>query len=136
MKNAFLHGNLTAEVYMKQPLGFVHSVFPRHICKLKRAIYGLKQAPRAWVHRFNSFLLSHGFVCSHADPSIFVARTDSHILVLLLYVDDIVLTSNSEAMLCKFITLLSTQFVMKDLGDLYYFLGIQVVRSPSGLFLT
>jgi len=58
----------------------------------------LKQAPWAWFHHFNSFLQPHGFVCSHADPSVFIARTDSHILVLHLYADDIVLIGNSEAM--------------------------------------
>ena len=57
VKNTFLHGNLTEEVYMKQPPGFVHSSFSKHVCKLKRAIYGLKEAPRAWFHHFSSFLL-------------------------------------------------------------------------------
>jgi len=65
----------------------------------------------------------------------FITRTDSYVLVLLLYVDDIVLIGNSEAMLLRFVTILCEQFVMKDLGNLHYFLGIQVVRSPSGLFL-
>ena len=75
-------------------------------------------------------------MCSNADPSLFVAHTDSHISVLLLYVDDILLTGNSDAMLLIFITFLSEQFSKKDLGDLYYFLGIQVVCSPLGLLLT
>jgi len=119
---------------MKQPPGFVHLAFPRHVCKLKNAIYGLKQALRAWFHHFSRFLLSHGFVCSHADPSMFISRTDSRILVLLLYVDNIILTGNSEVVLQRFIALLSHQFPMKDLGDLHYFLGIQVVRSLKGFF--
>jgi len=102
----------------------------------KKAIHGLQQAPHAWFHRFSSFLLSYAFFCSHANASMFIARTESHILVLLLYVDNIVLASNSDAMLYHFIILLSEQFAMKDLRDLEYFLGIQVVRPPSGLCLT
>ena len=124
VKNTFLHGHLTEKVYKKQLLGFIHPDFSRHVCKLKKVIYGLKQAPHAWFQSFSSFLLSHSFVRSHADPSIFIAHTYSHILVLLLYVDDIVLIGNSEAMLQKFITLLLDEFAMKEPGDLYYGLGI------------
>jgi len=70
-------------------------------------MYSFKQAPRAWFHHFSGFLQSHGFLCSHVDPSMFVAHTNSHISVLLLYVDDTVVTANSKAMLHRFISLLS-----------------------------
>ena len=119
---------------MKQPPGFVHSAFSRHVYKLEKAIYGLKHAPGACFQSFSNFLLYHSFVSSHADPSMFISRTDSRILVLLLYVDNIILTGNSEVVLQRFIALLSHQFPMKDLGDLHYFLGIQVVRSLKGFF--
>ena len=119
---------------MRQPLGFVHLAFSRHVYKVKKAIYGLKQAPQAWFHHLSSFLLSHGFVCSHVDPSMLIFHTDYHILVLLLYVVNIVLIANFEALLRRFINLLSQQSAMKDLGDLYYFLGTQVVCSPSAFF--
>ena len=89
-----------------------------------------EQTPRAWFHNFSSFLLYHGLVCSHADLFMSIARTDSHILVLLLHVHDIVLTCNSEAMVHKFIDFLSEKFAMKDPGDLHYFLGIWVVNPP------
>jgi len=62
VKNAFLHGHLSKEVYMKQPPGFVHPNKPHYVCRLKKAIYGLKLAPHAWVHHFSGFLLSHGIV--------------------------------------------------------------------------
>jgi len=75
---------------MKQPRGFTHPNYPHYICKLKKALYDLKQALRPWFHHFSSFLLSHGFVCSSVNPSMFVLCTGSHILVLLLYVDDII----------------------------------------------
>jgi len=89
---------------MKQPPRFVHSIFLSHVCKLKKAIYGSKQAPCAWFHHFNSFLLSHGFLYSHANPSIFMSRIDS--IILVLHVDEIAITSNFEAMLLRFITFL------------------------------
>lgn len=136
IKNVFLHRHLTEEIYMKQPRGFIHLDYPHYVCKLQKALYDLKQAPRAWFHRFNSFLLSHGFVCGSADPSMFVLRTGSHILVLLLYADDIILTGSSSMLLSSFISTLSNQFAMKDLRDLHYFLGIQVKRDSMGIFLS
>ncbi|CAH9136574.1 unnamed protein product, partial [Cuscuta epithymum] len=136
VKNAFLHGNLTEEVYMRQPPGFVHPQFPHHICRLRKAIYGLKQAPRAWFYRFSSFLLTHGFVCSKSDNSLFIFRQGSTILYLLLYVDDIIITGNSPSFINTFISCLGRYFAMKDLGDLHFFLGVQAVRHSKGLFLS
>ena len=124
VKNAFLHGFLDEEVYMKQPPGFIHPFYPNHVCRLKKSLYGLKQAPRAWFQRFNSFLLSNGFVCSKVDTSIFVYCHQSTVLVLLLYVDDMLLTGSNPALIHKFISHLSHHFAMKDLGDLHYLLGV------------
>lgn len=124
VKNAFLHGDLTEEVYMKQPPGFVHLDFPDYACKLKKAIYGLKQAPCAWFYKFSSFLLSSGFTCSLSDTSMFVYKSGGNIIILLLYIDDIILTSNFVSLFTTFIDLLSRKFPMKDLGDLHYFLGV------------
>lgn len=108
--------------------------FPTHICKFKKAIYDLKQAPRAWFHRFSSFLLSYGFPYISVGPSIFVACNGAHIVGLLLHVGDIILTGSTSTLLRSFIQLPSPHLAMKDLADLHYFLGIQVVRSSSGLF--
>uniref|UniRef100_A0A2N9EXT0 Uncharacterized protein n=1 Tax=Fagus sylvatica TaxID=28930 RepID=A0A2N9EXT0_FAGSY len=90
VKNAFLHGHLDTTVFMDQPPGFVDSAAPTHVCLLKRALYGLKQAPRAWFDRFSSFLIDFGFFCSSADSSLFIYKCESHILILLVYVDDII----------------------------------------------
>lgn len=79
---------------MVQPPGFVDSTKPRHVCRLHKALYGLKQAPRAWYSTFSTFLLQHGFVNSHCDNSLFIYKTASVITILLVYVDDIVLTGN------------------------------------------
>ena len=136
VKNAFLHGHLKEVVYMEQPPGFSDSSCPTHVCRLHKAIYGLKQAPRAWFDRFSSFLLHLGFYCSPADSSFFVFRSSSHIILLLVYVDDIIVTSNHSSSLSPLITKLSSEFSMKDLGPLHYFLGIQVSHFSDGIFLS
>ncbi|CAH9137156.1 unnamed protein product, partial [Cuscuta epithymum] len=136
VKNAFLHGHLTEEVFMRQPPGFIHPSFPHHVCRLKKALYGLKQAPRAWFHRFSGFLLSQGFSQSKSDSSMFVFRTQTHVVYILLYVDDILITGSSVVLVRSIIQSLSTQFAMKDLGDIHFFLGLQTKRTSKGLFLS
>lgn len=97
VKNVFLHGDLNETVYMVQPAGFVDKEKPDHVWHLYKSIYGLKQSPRAWFDKFSTYLLEFGFLCSKQDPSLFVYEKGSNILLLLLYVDDIVLTgSNSD----------------------------------------
>ena len=85
VKNIVLHGVLTEKVYMRQPLGFAHSQFLSHVCKIKKAIYGLKQATRGWFQKFSRFLLTHGFTCSPSDTSMFVYHHGSTTIILLLY---------------------------------------------------
>uniref|UniRef100_A0A2N9GMZ0 Integrase catalytic domain-containing protein n=1 Tax=Fagus sylvatica TaxID=28930 RepID=A0A2N9GMZ0_FAGSY len=135
VKNAFLHGTLKEEVYMTQPQGYVDPQHPSHVCKLIKSIYGLKQAPRAWFESFTTQLLHLGFTASTADSSLFIYKHEKVIAYLLLYVDDIVLTSNTPSYLDKLITQLSAVFDLKDLGSLHYFLGLQVTRSSNGLYL-
>uniref|UniRef100_A0A6N2KNP9 Integrase catalytic domain-containing protein n=1 Tax=Salix viminalis TaxID=40686 RepID=A0A6N2KNP9_SALVM len=136
VKNAFLHGFLSEEVYMEQPPGYIDPQFPTHVCRLQRALYGLKQAPRAWFQRFSQFLLRLGFIASRADSSLFVHHSSHGVVYLLLYVDDMVITGNNTSMLHSLIDRLASEFSMKDLGDLHYFLGIEVVRNDKGLFLS
>lgn len=136
VKNAFLHGVLTDTVFMEQPPGFSNPSYPNHVCKLKKAIYGLKQAPRAWFNKFSDYLLSIGFFCSMADPSLFVLHSDKGTILLLLYVDDIIITGNNTSLLNSVILQLSCEFAMKDLGRLHYFLGIEVLYFEEGILLT
>ncbi|KAI5337531.1 hypothetical protein L3X38_016802 [Prunus dulcis] len=136
VKNAFLHGLLTEEVYMQQPPGFVDPSCPHHVCKLHKAIYGLKQAPHAWFHRFSSFLLRVGFVNSKADSSMFVYQDAHSMMILLLYVDDIVLTGSDSNHLRTFIHRLGIEFEIKDLGRLHYFMGVEVSYLPDSVHLT
>jgi histone deacetylase 1/2 len=136
VQNAFLHGLLEEEVYMRQPPGFVDQTRPQHLCRLTKAIYGLKQAPRAWHARLASALLAHGFVPSKADTSQFLFQRSSVTMYLLVYVDDIILLSSSPTAVDPFVAAPGRDFAVKDLGQLHFFLGIEVARYAHGLALT
>jgi len=136
VKNAFLNGTLEETVYSQQPSGFIDPTFPQHVCKLNKSLYGLKQAPRAWYTRFQSFILSTGFCSSRCDTSLFIRKSGNDIAYLLLYVDDIILTASSSALLQQIIASLQQEFAMSDLGELQYFLGVTASRNTSGLLLT
>lgn len=92
VKNVFLHGILQEEVYMSQPSVFIDSQHFDYVCKLHKSLYGLKQAPRAWNEKFTSFLPSLGFQATYADSSLFVKQHGTSVVILLLYVDDIIIT--------------------------------------------
>ncbi|CAH9116094.1 unnamed protein product [Cuscuta europaea] len=136
VNNAFLHGTLEEEVYMVQPPGFEDPAHPTHLCRLKKALYGLKQAPRAWYLALSRFLLSMGFRRSQTDHSLFVYNHAGVLIYFLVYVDDIVLTGSSDTVLARFISQLTKEFSVKDLGPLHHFLGIEVVPHPTGLLLS
>jgi len=104
-------------------------------CKLQKSIYGLKQAPRAWYERLTSTLMSFGFVHSKCDPSLLVLNTTADCLYVLIYVDDIILTGSSPSLLQAVISKLHFVFALKQLGDLDYFLGIEVKRYSNGSLL-
>ena len=136
VNNAFLNGELNEIVYMTQPEGFVNSQHPTHVCKLVKALYGLKQAPRAWFEKLKFTVLKWGFIESKADASLFIYSCHNQFLALLVYVDDIILTGSDLSLIDKLIKNLNTSFALKDLGDLHYFLGIEVFRDATGLYLT
>ncbi|GKU90849.1 hypothetical protein SLEP1_g4793 [Rubroshorea leprosula] len=121
---------------MKQPLGFEDPNHLGYVCKLNKSIYGLKQAPRAWFDTFTLHLLKLGFHCSQANSSLFVLHNGQDTALLLLYVDDIVLTASSSSLLQHIIENLSNKFALKDLGFLSYFLGIEVTLFSGGIFLS
>lgn len=135
VKKAFLNGDLHETVYVSQPPGLRNKIHPNVVSKLRKALYGLKQAPRAWFDRFNTFLFSQGFNSSNADSSLSVLKKGSDIVILLLYVEDMLITGNSSSLLDKFLLHLKQEFAMKDLGLVHYFLGIQVETTESGLSL-
>ena len=116
---------------MAQPPGFVDSDHPLYACKLHKAIYGLKRAPLAWYYELRQFLLASGFKNSHSDTSLFVLHSNNHVLYLLVYVDNIILTGSNGALVSQFVDYLAQRFSLKDLGSLSYFLGVEVVPPPS-----
>lgn len=107
VSSAFLHGELKEPVYMYQPEGFEDPNRPNHVCKLTKALYGLKQAPRAWFDTFSNFLIDFGFVCSKSDPSLFTYNIHNKTMVLLLYVDDILLTGSDDVVIQELVAYLS-----------------------------
>ncbi|GJX20822.1 retrovirus-related pol polyprotein from transposon RE1 [Tanacetum coccineum] len=136
VNNAFLHGTLHEDVYMSQPPGYVNPDFPKHLCHLRKSLYGLKQAPRAWYMELATFLLELGFRKSLADPSLFIYKRDGIIAYFLVYVDDIVLTGNKNPFIQHIIRALSEKISIKDLGMLHHFLGIEIINTTTGLFLS
>ncbi|CAL9203433.1 unnamed protein product, partial [Musa hybrid cultivar] len=102
-----------------------HHQYPRHVCKLQKAIYGLRQAPRAWYTELGSFLLSIGFINSKSDTSLFLRQHHGNTIYLLVYVDDIIVTGNDPLEVQTFLNQLADRFSLKDLGPLSYFLGME-----------
>lgn len=129
INNAFLNGTLGENVYMQQPKGFVDPHRPHYVCKLVKALYGLKQAPRDCFHMLISYLLSWHLVTFKADFSLFVFNQDGVIIYILVYVNDIIVTGNNSTKLEAFVHQLNSSFTLKDLGDLKFFLGIEVCRT-------
>lgn len=120
---------------MKQPVGFVDKEKPDFVCKLRKAIYGLKQAPKAWYTELSSFLLAYGFTNSVSDASLFIFCSKDVIIFFFVYVDDLVITGNNNEVIKDFLEQLSNRFSLKDLGNLNYFLGVEVITTMTGLFL-
>ena len=104
------------------------------VCKLKKSLYGLKQSPRAWFDRFNKTVKKYGYSQCQADHTLFIKHsTKGKLAILIVYVDDIILTGDYEDELIKLKTLLAKEFETKDLGSLKYFLGMEVARSRKGI---
>ena len=137
VKNAFLNGELSEEVYMKLPPGYSHPPgFPHRVCQLQRALYGLKQAPRAWFAKLSSIISQHGFSGSSFDTTLFLRRSDHDITILLLYVNDMIITGDDMQGIQHLKHFLGRQFEIKDLDPLNYFLGLEVSSSVDGYYLT
>ncbi|KAJ9544522.1 hypothetical protein OSB04_024229 [Centaurea solstitialis] len=135
IKNAFLNGKLNEEVYVAQPPGFVDPKFPDHVYKLNKALYGLKQAPRAWYDTLSTFLLSKGFVRGKIDSTLFLKKYPQHILLVQIYVDDIIFGSTNPKLCEKFELLMKSEYKMSMMGELTFFLGLQIKQSEKGIFI-
>ncbi|CAN1146609.1 Retrovirus-related Pol polyprotein from transposon TNT 1-94 [Linum perenne] len=137
VSNAFLHGDLEEEVYMTLPPGISTSSSTKpQVCKLLKSLYGLKQASRRWFVKLTDALKFEGFKQSGADHSVFTYTTAAAIVVLLVYVDDILLAGNDLTVIEGVKQKLHKHFKIKDLGILKYFLGLEIARTKSGIFMT
>jgi protein associated with RNAse G/E len=137
VKSAFLNGELKEEVYLTQPEGFVKSGQEHLIYKLKKALYGLKQTPRSWYEKIDSFFLQQGFMRSKSDPNMYTKFDEKGRVVLIsLYVNDLIITGNSEKLIRGIKKQMSQVFEMKDLGELHYCLGLEVWRNVGQTFVS
>ena len=135
VKSAFLNGFIKEEVYVEQPPGFDDHKHPDHVFKLTKALYGLKKAPRAWYERLNSFLLQNNFKRGKVDTTLFIKNTDTDMIIIQIYVDDIIFgTTNSN--LCKELEhLMQEKFEMSMVSELSYFLGLHIRQMDEGIFI-
>ncbi|PNX73271.1 pentatricopeptide repeat-containing protein mitochondrial-like [Trifolium pratense] len=136
VKNAFLNGNLKEEVYMDVSPGF-EDKFGSNVCKLNKSLYGLKQSPRAWFEKFTQSMKKQGYIQGQADHTLFTKFSkDGKIVVLIVYVDDIVLTRNDIVEMGRVKKKLAIDFEIKDLGSMRYFLGMEIARSKEGIVVS
>ena len=136
IKNVFLHGDLQEEVYMEQPPGFVAQGEIRKVCRLWKSLYGLKQSPHAWFGKFSQAIEKFGLQKSKSDHYVFYRNSSSGIILLVVYVNDIIITGSDSIGISSLKFFLHGQFHTKDLGMLRYFLGVEVMRSKHGIFLS
>ncbi|GKB11096.1 retrovirus-related pol polyprotein from transposon TNT 1-94 [Tanacetum coccineum] len=135
VKTAFLNGELKEEVYVSQPEGFVDLDHPTYVYRLKKALYDLKQAPRAWYNTLLRFLLDNKFSKGVVDPTLFIGKTGKHILLVQIYIDDIIFASTDPKACDIFSKEMSSKFQMSMMGQMSFFLGLQVSQSPGGIFI-
>ena len=134
MKNTFLNGDSEEEVFIKVPPSFELSGAKNQVCKLRKSLYGLKQSCRAWFKRFTKIVYKHGFSQGQADHTLFFKHSlDGKIAKLIVYVDVIILTDDFGEEIANLKGFLATNFEKKDLGNLRYFLGMEIARSRKGI---
>jgi hypothetical protein len=135
VKSAFLNGFLQEEVYVKQPPGFESTEFPHKVYRLRKVLYGLKQSPRAWYGCLRGFLFSKVFEMGKVDKTLFLLRQGDHILVVQVYVDDIVFGGSSNSLVVRFAEDMSKKFEMSMMGELHFFLELQIKEAKEGTFV-
>ena len=135
VKTAFLNGVISEEVFIKQPPSFEDLKHHDHVYKLKKSLYGLKQASKAWYDRLSNFLIENDFKSGQVDTTLFQRTLEKDILVVQIYVDDIIFGS-TNAPLCKdFFKLMQDEVKMSMMGELKFFLGIQINQCKDGVYV-
>ncbi|GKB86649.1 putative ribonuclease H-like domain-containing protein, partial [Tanacetum coccineum] len=136
VKSAFLYGKIDEEVYVCQPPGFEDPEFPDKVYKVEKALYGLHQAPRAWYETLSTYLLDNGFQRGQIDKTLFIKRVKGDILLVQVYVDDIIFGSTKKGLCTEFEKLMHKKFQMSTMGELTFFLGLQVTQKDDGIFIS
>ncbi|GKB31777.1 retrovirus-related pol polyprotein from transposon TNT 1-94, partial [Tanacetum coccineum] len=135
VKTTFLYRPLKEEVYVNKPNGFVDPYHPDQVYRLKKALYGLKQAPRAWYDELSNFLVSKGFSKGYVNPTLFITKYGKDIFLVQIYVDDIIFGFTNPKLSKNFEKLMHNKFEMSIMGELNFFLGIPIHKSPRGIFI-
>ncbi|GJX52692.1 uncharacterized mitochondrial protein-like protein [Tanacetum coccineum] len=136
VKSAFLYGKIEEEVYVCQPPGFEDLDFPDRVYKVEKALYGLHQAPRAWYETLSTYLLDNEFQRGKIDKTLFIKRYKGDILLVQVYVDDIIFGSTNKKLCNAFEKLMHEKFQMSSMGELTFFLGLQVQQKKDGIFIS
>ncbi|GJT05218.1 putative ribonuclease H-like domain-containing protein [Tanacetum coccineum] len=136
VKSAFLYRKIEKEVYVYQPPGFEYPDFPDRVYKVEKDLYGLHQAPRAWYETLSIYLLDNGFQKGQIDKTLFTKRVKCDILLLQVYVDDIIFRSTKKMCCTEFEKLMHKKFQMSSMGELTFFLGLQVTQKDGGIFIS
>ncbi|GKA82123.1 retrovirus-related pol polyprotein from transposon TNT 1-94 [Tanacetum coccineum] len=134
VKSAFLNGFINEEVYVAQPPGFIDFAKPDHVYRLKKALYGLKQAPKAWYDRLKAFLIKHDYTMGMVDNTLFTKKKDSNLIIVQIYVDDIIFGSTCQELCDDFAKIMHDEFEMSMMGELNFFLGLQIKQLEDGIF--
>ncbi|GJS86029.1 putative ribonuclease H-like domain-containing protein [Tanacetum coccineum] len=136
VKSVFLYGTIKEEVYFIQPPGFVDPEFLEKVYKVEKALYGLHQAPRAWYETLSTYLLDNGFYRGQIDKTLFIKRVKGDILLVQVYVDDIIFGSTKKSLCTDFEQIMHKRFQMSSMGELTFFLGLQVKQKENGIFIS
>nr|GEV60720.1 putative ribonuclease H-like domain-containing protein [Tanacetum cinerariifolium] len=136
VKSAFLYGTIEEEVYEYQPLGFENPYFPNKVYKVEKALYGLHQAPRAWYDTLSTYLLENGFKRRIIDKTLFIKKDKDDILLVQVYVDDIIVGSTKKLLCDEFEQIMHKRFQISSMGELIFFLGLQVKQKDNGIFIS
>jgi hypothetical protein len=131
VKTAFLNGELSEDVYMNQPTGFIENGKENYVCRLKKSIYGLKQSPRCWNTALDCQLKKMNFMQTDADPCIYVSLDSSGTIIIAVYVDDILIAGETEKCVAEVKHAIASRFEVTDMGELHYFLGVKIVRDRN-----
>nr|GEY63108.1 hypothetical protein [Tanacetum cinerariifolium] len=135
MKSVFLYGTIDEEVYVMQPPGFQDPDFPAKVYKVEKAMYGLHQAPRAWYGTLSKYLLKNGFQRGTIDQTLFIRKQREDFILVQVYVDDIIFGSSNPQLCSEFKALMHEKIQMSDMGEVNFFLGLQVLQKENGIFL-